>query len=263
LQAANLALEKAARSKDEFLATMSHELRTPLTGIMGLSQALEFQLKDTLNEKQMNIVRTIGKSGLRLQNLINDVLDYSRLQAGETDLQISAFSLAHTCRSGLLEIKRLAREKDLQFTITINPENIMVKSDERRVKQILINLLSNAIKFTPQGGRIDLSVTGIPDGAGFLEGQDWLPSTNQVGKEQALPVVCIRVRDNGIGIPAEAMERMFQPFTQLDASLSREYGGTGLGLTLVRSLTILLRGRVEVESSPGQGSTFSVYLPGE
>ena len=239
LQAANLALEKAARAKDEFLATMSHELRTPLTGILGLSQALEMQLKNVLTDKQMNVLQTIEKSGQRLHELINDVLDYSRLQSGEVQLQRGSFALERTFQTGLQECKRLAFEKHQRLEVRLEPEGLTLISDERRVKQIISNLVNNAIKFTPPGGQIELSASAHPE----------------------LREVQISVRDNGIGIQPEDMERLFQPFTQLDARLAREYGGTGLGLALVKRLAELLDGRVTVESTPGQGSCFSLFLP--
>jgi len=241
LASANLALEKAARAKDEFLAAMSHELRTPLTGILGLSQALEIQLKPTLNEKQLTMLQTLQKSGQRLHELINDVLDYSRLQAGEIKLQTAAFSIEYTLQSGLQELKRQALAKEQELVMQVEPRNLTLLNDERRVKQVLTNLLNNAIKFTPRGGRIEIAARGLPD----------------------QHEVQISVRDNGKGIPPEELGRIFQPFTQLDARLAREHGGTGLGLALVKTLSELLGGRVTVESQVGAGSTFSLFLPWE
>ena len=240
LQTANLALEKAGRAKDEFLAAVSHELRTPLTGILGLSQALEMQLRPVISEKQMTMLQTVQKSGQRLHELINDVLDYSRLQAGEVSLQLTTFPLSHTLQSGLQELKRAALARNQQLVIRVEPADLTLLSDERRVKQIISNLLNNAIKFTPQGGRIEVTARRLPD-----EGQ-----------------VQISVHDTGIGIQAGELGRIFEPFTQLDARLAREYGGTGLGLALVWILAGLLGGRVTVVSQPGQGSTFSLFLPG-
>ena len=239
LQTANLALEKAARTKDEFLATMSHELRTPLTGILGLSQALEVQLKDMLTDKQMNVLQTIEMSGQRLHELINDVLDYSRLQGSEVHLQRGSFSLAPMLQTGLQDLKRQALAKQQQIQIRIEPKGLYLTSDERRAGQIVKNLLDNAIKFTPPGGQIELTARAHPE----------------------LREVQISVRDSGIGIQPEDIERLFQPFSQLDARLAREFGGTGLGLALVKRLAELLDGRVTVESTPGQGSCFSLFLP--
>ena len=239
LQAANLALEEASRAKDRFLSTMSHELRTPLTGILGLSQVLLFNTYGEMNERQTRAVQNIEKSGQHLHELINDILDISRLQNGKIILEPKLCSLDNVCRASLQMVGNLATARRQELSMSVTPENIVFRADERRLKQILINLLGNAIKFTPEGGRIELSVQGLP----------------------TQRLVRISVRDTGIGIKPEDISRLFQPFQQLDSSLSRQYNGTGLGLALVKSLTELHGGRIELESTPGQGSCFTLVLP--
>ena len=239
LQAANRALVEASRTKDQFLSTMSHELRTPLTGILGLSQVLLFNTYGELNERQTRAIQNIEKSGQHLHELINDILDISRLQNNKITLERRPCSLHNICRASLQMVSNLATARRQEMVLSFPPENIILEADERRLKQILINLLGNAIKFTPEGGRIELAVEGQPE----------------------LREVCISVVDTGIGIKPEDIARLFKPFSQLDSSLSRQYNGTGLGLSLVKNLTELHGGRVEVESTLGVGSRFTVILP--
>lgn len=239
LRMANVMLEKAVRLKDQFLASMSHELRTPLTGILGMSEALQLQVYGDLNDKQIKAVTTIEESGRHLLDLINDILDISKMEGGKLDLQFQEYSVLDICQASLQLTKGIAHKKNIlvQFDHTI--DNMLVYVDPRRMKQILVNLLSNAIKFTPAGGSVGLEVSVL--------------------KKQQEIKFC--VWDTGIGIPAENMDAIFQPFVQLDHRLSREYAGTGLGLPLVRNLTSLHGGRLEVESQPGEGSRFTVFLP--
>ena len=241
LRAANQALERALLARDEFLAAVSHELRTPLIGILSLSQALQLQLRPQLNEKQMVALHAIETSGQRLHELVNDVIDYSRLQSGDLNLQVIPFDLERVCRQALQGIRDDSQKKRQELVFQISPAAVQIRGDERRIKQVLANLLDNAVKFTPEQGRIELTVEGLP----------------------AEKQVRISVTDNGIGIQPENLERLFQPFTQLDRKLGRQYNGTGLGLALVQRLVSLHDGRVEVASIHGQGSTFSVYLPWE
>ena len=239
LQAANRALEKAGRLKDEFLANMSHELRTPLTGILGLSQILQLDTYGTLNEKQHKAVEKIETSGRHLLELINTILDISRIEAGKVELQIAPCYLAELCENSLHVIKSMAEQKHLQANFTITPHVIIVHVDAIRMKQILANLLSNAVKFTPEGHSFGIEVIGDP-------------SAHQVA---------ITVWDTGIGIKAEDLPRLFQDFIQLNTGLARLYDGTGLGLALIKRLTELHNGRVEVQSVVGKGSRFTVILP--
>jgi PAS domain S-box-containing protein len=239
LSLANIALEKAARMKDEFLASMSHELRTPLTGILGLSESLQLNTYGGLNEKQNKALRLIEESGHHLLDLINDILDLSKIEAGKLELDIQPLSLSEICQSALELTRGMANKKRQKVSFTMIPPTVTVQGDARRIKQMLVNLLSNAIKFTAEDGALGLDVRVDEDDQ----------------------VVSLSVWDNGIGIAAENIERLFQPFVQLDSSLARQYSGTGLGLSLVQRMADLHGGSVQVESSLGAGSRFTILLP--
>jgi PAS domain S-box-containing protein len=236
---ANMALEKAMRVKDEFLASMSHELRTPLTGILGLSESMLLGTYDELNDRQKKSLKFIHESGQHLLSLINDILDLSKIEAGRLEVELQPCSLMDVCQSSLQLTKGMANQKRQQVKFTPPSEPIMLNVDVRRLKQIIVNLLGNAIKFTPEKGELGLDVE--PDEA----------------KQQ----VKLIVWDKGIGIKPEHLPKLFQPFTQIDSSLAREYSGTGLGLSLVQRLVQLHNGSVEVESVFGEGSRFIVTLP--
>jgi signal transduction histidine kinase/DNA-binding response OmpR family regulator len=239
LSAANAALEKASRLKDEFLASMSHELRTPLTGILGLAEALQLQTFGILNEKQTKALQNMETSGHHLLDLINDILDLSKIEAGKFDLQMENCDVVELCQASLQLTKGMAHQKRQNIGFSIDPVSIIINVDKRRLKQMLVNLLSNAIKFTPEGGNLGLEVKG--------------------SVRESTVEFC--VWDKGIGIGKENLDRLFMPFSQLDASLSRQYSGTGLGLSLVRNMAELHGGSVKVESVLGQGSRFTIVLP--
>ena len=239
LRAANLKLERAMRSRDDFMAAMSHELRTPLTGILGMADVLKMDVYGCLNEKQVHAVEAISQSGLRLLELINNVLVYTEVQSGKMKLQLEPCSLVNICRASLHAVQARADEKGQRLELQMDPAAGRVNADERLLRQMLVNLLENAIKFTPQGGEITLAV------AGLAEAQE----------------LRLSVTDTGIGIAAADQPHLFQPFVQLDARLSRQYQGAGLGLALVLALAELHGGRVTVESVVGQGSTFTLILP--
>jgi len=239
LRRANIELEKAARMKDQFLASMSHELRTPLTGILGLSEALQMVTYGELNEKQSKAIKNIETSGRHLLSLINDILDLSKIEAGMFEMQFATTSLEGTCQASLQMIRGVANLKHQQVSLKMEPASISLRADARRLKQMLVNLLGNAVKFTPDGGKLGIEVEG-------------LASERQVR---------ITVWDTGIGIQAEDMARLFQPFVQLDSSLSRQYAGTGLGLSLVKRMAEMQGGQILVESEYGSGSRFILLLP--
>lgn len=239
LHAANVSLEKASKLKDEFLASMSHELRTPLTGVLGLSEALQKGVYGPINEKQTNILYTIEEGGRHLLTLINDILDLSKIEAGKSVLQPSIINVDDLCQASLRMVKQIAASKHQRVVFNQDPQNLVMYADPRRLKQILVNLLGNAVKFTPENGELGLDVTG----------------------DETTDTVRFVVWDKGIGIAPEDMDRLFQPFVQLDSSLSKSYAGTGLGLSLVQNLTQLHNGTVEVASTPGQGSRFKVTIP--
>jgi len=239
LSAANAELARAARLKDEFLASMSHELRTPLTGILGLSEALQLQVYGTHNEKQLKALHSIEESGQHLLNLINDILDLSKIEAGKVELQIGTVALAEVCQASLRMIKETAQKKKLKVSFNMDTMVATVQADSRRLKQILVNLLSNAVKFTPEDGSVGIEVEG----------------------DAAHQKVHLIVWDTGIGIAPEDMSQLFRPFVQLDGRLAREYAGTGLGLSLVQRMADMHGGSVAVESEPGKGSRFTITLP--
>ena len=240
LQSTNKALEKALQSRDSFLANMSHELRTPLTAILGMSEILGEQIRGPLNDVQLKYVRSINHSGTHLLQLINDVLDLSKLEAQQITLNLQDVSLQELCESSLNFIYHQAETKHLQIELSINTQHTHIHADARRMKQILINLMSNAVKFTPEGGKLGLQVIDNAEKA------DW---------------VQIIVWDNGIGISPENQKILFQPFVQLDSKLSRRYDGTGLGLVLVSRFVELHNGQVELKSEPGHGTRITVHLP--
>jgi len=239
LQAANAELARAARLKDEFLASVSHELRTPLNAILGISEALQEEVYGPLNAKQIQSLQSIEESGRHLLELINDILDLSKVEAGKLDMEIVPIPLESVCQASLRLIKQDAHKKRLTIHSAYDSSVTTINADERRAKQILVNLLSNAVKFTPEGGEIGLEVIGDPENR----------------------LVHVVVWDTGIGIPEEDMERLFEPFVQLDSRLSREYAGSGLGLSLVSRMMALHNGSISVESVVGQGSRFTLSFP--
>ncbi len=241
LQDALIAAQAASRAKSEFLATMSHELRTPLTCVIGMSSTLLRWSMGQLNQKQRHYLQTIHDSGEHLLELIDDILDLSQLEAGKTVLNISEFSLSQLATTSLAAHEQKAAQNDvkLQIDLRVEPERDRFRADLRRVRQILHNLLSNAVKFTPAGGEVILRV--------------WLDNN----------AALFQVEDTGIGIPEHQIPLLFQKFQQLDASYHRQYGGTGLGLALTKQLVELHGGCIEVESTVGAGSTFTVWLPAQ
>ena len=239
LSAANAALAKAARLKDEFLASMSHELRTPLTGILAFAQALQKQIYGPLTEKQLKSLRSIEDSGKLLLELINDILDLSKIEAGQLELAIGLVSAEEVSQASLRLVKQMAHAKRQEVAYSLSPLDLRLLADNRRLKQMLVNLLSNAIKFTPEGGSLGLQVEG----------------------DSRQKIVRFTVWDKGIGIAAGDMPKLFRSFVQLDSSLSRRYLGTGLGLALVRRMAEMHGGGVAVESEVGRGSRFTITLP--
>ena len=239
LRSADLALAQAARLKDEFMASMSHELRTPLTGVLGLAEALQAQTYGPLNERQLRSLRLIEQSGRHLLDLINDILDLSKIEAGQLELTKVACAAEDVCHASLQIVAGLAQEKGHAVHFAIEPVAIDLMADPRRLNQMLVNLLSNAVKFTPPGGSLGLQVDG----------------------DEAACDVRFAVWDTGIGIAPEDVPLLFRPFTQLDSSLTRRHAGSGLGLVLTRRMAELHGGRVEVESAPASGSRFTIILP--
>ncbi len=239
LRIANAELARAARLKDEFLANMSHELRTPLHAILGMSEVLRSQVYGPLNQEQFNALQHIDEGGRHLLNLINDILDVSKIEAGQLELLLNAVPVSTLCEASLQFIRQIAQAKQLAVDCQLDERLDTILVDERRLKQILVNLLSNAAKFTPKGGQIGLTVTADAE-------------------QRAINFI---VWDTGIGIASEDMSQIFEPFIQIDSGLARQQEGTGLGLSLVYRLARMHGGSVSVESELGQGSRFTISVP--
>ncbi len=245
LSATNAELARTARAKDDFLASMSHELRTPLNAILGKAETLEEGIYGALVTKQVEAVRIIQESGRHLLELINDILDVAKIEAGKLQLELGPVSVESICQSSLRLVVGMAHKKNVSIETSFAAEATSVYADGRRLKQILVNLLTNAVKFTIEGGRIGLTVR-------VDEGQN---------------VIHFTVWDTGIGISSDGLHRLFADadvpatFVQLDSSLSRQYQGTGLGLSLVYRLTEMHGGHISLETAEGQGSRFTVTLP--
>ena len=229
-------LETASRHKSEFLATMSHELRTPLHAIIGFSEVLHEQMFGELNAQQLGYVDDVLEAGRHLLSLINDSLDLAKVEAGRMELELTDVSLSETLRSGLTMHERRAEQAGVTLGLAVDPAEIVVQADDRKLRQVVFNLLTNAVKFTPPGGRIDVS-------AQLTNG-----------------IVEVAVADTGPGIPLDDQELIFEEFQQARVTDGRREG-TGLGLPLARKFVELHGGRLWLESAAGEGSTFRFTLP--
>jgi signal transduction histidine kinase/CheY-like chemotaxis protein len=244
-------LALTSKYKSEFLANMSHELRTPLNSLLILSKLLSDNAQGNLNEKQVEFSRTINSAGSDLLNLINDILDLSKIESGTVSIEVGEMPVAHLKQHMERTFRQLAADKGLDFNVKFEgklPSSI--RTDEKRLQQIVLNLLSNAFKFTSKGS-VTLGVRCAESG--------WSP-THPVLRN-ADRAIEIAVTDTGIGIPQEKQKLIFEAFQQADGTTSRKYGGTGLGLSISREIARLLGGELQVRSNPGEGSTFTLYIP--
>jgi signal transduction histidine kinase len=242
-------LERANRMKAQFLANMSHELRTPLNSVIGFSEMLLAGAMGSLTTDMKDALDTVARNGRHLLGLVNDILDLSKVDAGRMDLHLVPTDVRRLIPDVLAGMESLVQAKGLRISVEIADGPLAVRADEMRVRQVLYNLLSNAVKFTPAGGAI--AVSALPTRAA-------LPAN---GGRVERDAVRVAVADTGIGIAVTDLPRLFEEFSQLDATFARRHEGTGLGLALVKRFVELHGGQIGVESALGRGSTFWIELP--
>ena len=230
--------ERSANSKSAFLANMSHELRTPLNAINGFSEILVDEMFGPLGDtRYKDYARDILDSGRHLLDMITDILDMAKIEAGKMTVDLQPIDLTDPVDAAIRMIRRRAEEKNVKLKMVANPGLPLIEADHRAIRQTILNLVSNAIKFTDEGGEIRVMVDR---------------------KDQEIRVA---VRDNGIGIPADALPRLGQPFEQVSDTRDRNYDGTGLGLALTKSFAEMHGGRLMIASEPGRGTQVSIFLP--
>jgi signal transduction histidine kinase/CheY-like chemotaxis protein len=237
LRAINQEMARTSRMKDEFLAAMSHELRTPLNVIISMTDLLREEVYGAVNDRQLQALERIDRQSKQLLSLISDVLDVARIESGRLELLAQQIDVEAICRACVAQVDFSAKQQ--RFSLSIQPSLPAMIADERRLRQILMNLLSNAVKFTAEGGCLGLEVM----------------------RDESRNCLALTVWDTGIGIDEDDLRRLFRPFVQLDGTLSRQYQGTGLGLTLIHRLTALHGGSLTIESRKGEGSRFTARIP--
>jgi signal transduction histidine kinase len=271
LRQAKETAEAANKAKSEFLANMSHELRTPLNHIIGFTELVLDKNFGELNELQEEYLNDVHHSSRHLLSLINDILDLSKVEAGKLELEPTDVNLKMVLENSLIMIKEKALKHGIKLVINTDGIPETIRADERKLKQIMYNLLSNAVKFTPNGGEIHLManrVTGSESRVGaerqsrFIGDPVLVQPTIGNAQDATGEYIEISVADTGIGLKKEDLERVFSPFEQVENSASRRFQGTGLGLSLTKSLVELHGGRIWVESEgEGKGAIFSFTLP--
>ncbi len=235
----NAELGRALQHKDEFLASMSHELRTPLSAVLGLAEAMLEELAGPINELQRSWLKDVASSGKHLLGLINDILDLARIESGRLELALQRVAPSEVAQSAVKIVTGAAMARGVRVVTDLPRDLPLLTTDPRYLRQVLLNLLGNAVKFTPPQGTVTVTVRPTEHGNG----------------------VKFSVSDTGIGIPADRLADIFQPFVQVDGGIDRQSGGSGLGLALVARMTERLAGSVQVESKVGEGSVFSVTVP--
>ncbi len=246
-------VEITSKYKSEFLANMSHELRTPLNSILILAKLLSENKSKSLGEKEVDFSKNIYKSSVDLLNLINEILDLSKVESGKMELEIETTPLKDICDNLTAMFSEVAKNKSIDFTCNVNEKlvNKSLKTDGQRLEQVLRNLLSNAFKFTSKGGKVMLKIENAPTNVHFRNGN----------LKRHADVLSFSVSDNGIGIPKDKFGIIFEAFQQVDGSTKRKYGGTGLGLSISRELASALGGEIQLQSVEGKGTTFTFFLP--
>ena len=234
----NIKLVEVSELKSQFLATISHELRTPMNAIMGFSQLLLQQYPDPLTQLQSDMVERVFQNSQNLLEMLNEVLDFSKVESGHLVLNPEDFNIGHLVILTVEELKALAIKKKIDVKVETRLENPLVFSDQECIRRILTNLVSNAVKFTDEGSVL-VSIASVPQG----------------------DQIVLSVQDTGIGIPSQSLSLIFEPFRQVDQTVTRQYSGTGLGLAITDSLVRAIGGTVHVESQIGVGSKFWVQFP--
>jgi diguanylate cyclase (GGDEF)-like protein len=245
LERMNRELERASQHKSRFIANMSHELRTPLNSILGFSEVLEGKIFGDLTENQERYVKNIHSSGKHLLELVNNVLDIAKIEAGKYEMTYETFLVEDMVADIFNVMEPMADRKAIELGLSTSEDVDVMTADMVKLKQVLYNLISNAIKFTPEGGKVSVAI-GKEAGHGESEGQE---------------MVTFAVSDTGVGIRSDDLQRIFDEFEQADSAFSRQYGGAGLGLALTKKLVELHGGQIAVESKLGEGSTFTVSIP--
>lgn len=259
LEDKNRELIEANQVKSDFLAIMSHELRTPLNAVIGFSEILLDSIIGDLNEEQKNSVREILRNAQSLLDLINNILDLAKLEAGKMEINLESFELAGLLDEVRKSIKPLIDKKNHSFVVHVEKDIPLIHADSIKIRQVLMNLIGNAIKFTSNNGRIEVIID-------YFEAAEHIVKSHFPGEKFELsiltqPAFYIVVKDNGIGIKAENISRIFEDFSQIDTSYTRSHEGTGLGLALTRQLILLHSGAIAVVSEPDKGSEFRILLP--
>lgn len=244
-------LKELDQLKSNFLATVSHELRTPLTSIIGYAEMLIEGLAGPLQGEQLEYLQTIMDKGERLLHLITSILDTSRMESGRLRIEAQPVDIEEALSVALSSILPQAKKKGLSVSVQCEPNVRQAVLDPQRLQQVLVNLLSNAVKFTPEGGSIVLAAREAPD----------VPSRAQGRFDGPESYFAIDVRDTGIGIPGDSLDRIFDSFYQVDGSATREFGGVGLGLSIVKSYVEAHGGEITCHSEVGKGTTFTILLP--